>query len=644
MTFCRTHISRKTKQWLSAALVGLFAGITVQAAEVLVISEQEDDYNYMVITQFLDIMVDSSGNLELEDVQQPEIARNFTTWPHPDQFLQLNAIDQVHWVRFFLKKEGALSKPFVLENLDQHIDLFELYIPTEKGYERQTMGYAVPFQSRPYQHKNFVFDLPLTDSVQTFYAKIQSSTPNPLIFKVRPARYFLGYAVKEYYILGLFYGILAIMILYNLAIYIGVRSKLYLTYCGYVLMTAMVGFAEDGLGFHFLWPNLPEFNQVIGHLAPVGLLIFFSLYSTVFLDIKRHFPRLLTWYWVLLITYCVYYFMAGMSGIAVHSFATYLIPYIIIYALAWATLLKGHKQARFYLVGHSVMILGLVFLALRLSFKASWGNLFTVYSFQIGAVFEIALFSLALSDRLRNIEITRRKAQQIAYDQVRNNEKTVEELNLKLKEEVKTKTHALTKRTHELESSEKELKTTLEQLSAAHEKLTVQSEQIKGMNLILESSNQSLKKDVDQLVRSRALAEDVDIEGFQAMFPDDESCYRFLADLKWADGFSCQKCQNTSSSPGKDAYSCRCSKCGYLESATVDTLFHRLRFPISKAFYITFITYFKKGQITSKSISEMTDLRPNTAWSFKKRVEERISKRKPYKNNKGWTSLILNKQ
>ena len=32
---------------------------------------------------------------------------------------------------------------------------------------------------------------------------------------------------------------------------------------------------------------------------------------------------------------------------------------------------------------------------------------------------------------------------------------------------------------------------------------------------------------------------------FQSKFPDDRSCLAYLAELKWADGYVCQKCGNT---------------------------------------------------------------------------------------------------
>ena len=46
----------------------------------------------------------------------------------------------------------------------------------------------------------------------------------------------------------------------------------------------------------------------------------------------------------------------------------------------------------------------------------------------------------------------------------------------------------------------------------------------------------------------------------------------------------------------KESHSKRCSKCGYLESATAYTIFHKVKFPLNKAFYILFLLYSNKNK------------------------------------------------
>ena len=48
---------------------------------------------------------------------------------------------------------------------------------------------------------------------------------------------------------------------------------------------------------------------------------------------------------------------------------------------------------------------------------------------------------------------------------------------------------------------------------------------------------------------------------FQKKFPDNDSCQNFLAEMKWPDGFKCEKCQNSKYCRGKLFHTRQCTKC-----------------------------------------------------------------------------------
>ncbi|MEM6816606.1 MAG: transposase, partial [Bacteroidota bacterium] len=60
---------------------------------------------------------------------------------------------------------------------------------------------------------------------------------------------------------------------------------------------------------------------------------------------------------------------------------------------------------------------------------------------------------------------------------------------------------------------------------------------------------------------------------FQQQFPDDQACYDHLAQLKWPDGFVCEKCQHTHYCQGKLGRTRQCTQCGYQATPTSNTLF-----------------------------------------------------------------------
>ena len=111
------------------------------------------------------------------------------------------------------------------------------------------------------------------------------------------------------------------------------------------------------------------------------------------------------------------------------------------------------------------------------------------------------------------------------------------------------------------------------------------------------------------------------LEKFRIAFPDDASCINLLALQKWKNGFVCTKCGNTNYCSGKLETSRRCTRCKKEESATANTVFHRCKFSLRKAFEIVLLTC-QVSAISSYKISDMLDLRHMTCYSFQKKVSQ----------------------
>lgn len=269
------------------------------------------------------------------------------------------------------------------------------------------------------------------------------------------------------------------------------------------------------------------------------------------------------------------------------------------------------------------MFMSIIFLIFRMSGLIRWDDLFTVYSFNIGIVFEIMILSFALRDRISIIKAENLIAQGKVIEQLQVNEKLKDSINQSLEIKVQERTAQLEVKNQELES--------------AYEK-------INQMNQLLDADNKELQTNVKELTKARVLMKEVDFPEFSNIFPDKESCFKYLEDLKWARGYKCKKCGNEKWCKGKDEFSKRCTKCRYDESSTAYTIFHKLKFPITKAFYMLFLVYANKEKITSLELSEILDLRQSTCWNFNKKINEMLLKNKKKTFDQevdGWAQLIL---
>lgn len=109
---------------------------------------------------------------------------------------------------------------------------------------------------------------------------------------------------------------------------------------------------------------------------------------------------------------------------------------------------------------------------------------------------------------------------------------------------------------------------------------------------------------------------------FTRDFATEEQCLSYLCQLKWGAGFSCRRCKHTVAIKGHKWHHRRCQKCNYNESSTAHTLFHKLKFSVVKAFWITYqLSTMKKGMSTLE-ISRQFDIHQETAWFFKRKVQQ----------------------
>jgi hypothetical protein len=114
----------------------------------------------------------------------------------------------------------------------------------------------------------------------------------------------------------------------------------------------------------------------------------------------------------------------------------------------------------------------------------------------------------------------------------------------------------------------------------------------------------------------------ISIFEFTQKFTTDEDCYKYLEVLKWKNGYSCSKCGHTHYVKGKKESNRRCQNCQFDESVTSGTLFHKIKFPLLKAFHICYRVCMKKKGMSSLELSRELALRQKTCWLFKRKVQE----------------------
>jgi hypothetical protein len=219
--------------------------------------------------------------------------------------------------------------------------------------------------------------------------------------------------------------------------------------------------------------------------------------------------------------------------------------------------------------------------------------------------------TFALGDRIRILKDNRDRALRRIIHQHEYNMQLKDKVNRELEEKVKERTLDLDKKNNLLEES--------------NHKLEKQAREINQINSILDLDNWKLKNSIKEVLAERLQDKTMDYNQFKTLYPDGLTCFRFLENLKWDNGFNCHKCGNEKYFDGAQKFARRCTRCGYNESITAFTIFHGIKFPVEKAFYIAYLTVTGRKENTLEALAVKLDLGINTVWSFKAKVASRIA-------------------
>lgn len=601
---------------------------TFTCAQVAVVDDQVNEHIF-TLTE-LTYLIDPHDTLDITTASSPSFAKSFL---RHDSYLNADfQSGAAYWIRMPLLYSSRTHNTWIFEFYDQTIDHLEAYVPqTQGGYRQVITGDQYPFRQRMFMHKNFEVQIPdHGDTTVYYYFKVRSHDFADIRIAFRTVDRFVYYVLNEYFLYGTFYGMVLIIILYNFLVFLAIREMKYIYYIFYMLSVALYAMSLDGVGFQYIWPEHPEWNNVAAGVALYSLILWALVFTRRFLSSRANAPfldKLLKWTIIVrtaLFLFTLFFYQGLFSYRNLE-----IIPLSLVFYTGIVVWYKGYRPARFFVIAYGILFSGF-FIRMLVYLNVLPFTIISHYSLHLSFTLEMLFLTFALGDRIRILKDNRDRALKRIIHQHEFNMQLKDKVNKELEQKVQERTEELNRKNHAFEES--------------NLKLEQQALEINQINSMLDLDNWKLKNRIKEVLTDHLMEKTMDYGQFKTLYPDSLSCYRFIENLKWDHGFQCRKCSNQKYFEGSQKFSRRCTRCGYNESITAFTIFHSIKFPIEKAFYLAYLAVTGKRESTLEELAYQMDLGTNTVWAFRSKVQERVRilESKGYKPSASrWEEVIL---
>lgn len=410
-------------------LLFFFKIINIQAITLNLNNDKKHSIDY-----YFQTFEDKSALLTFEDIKaKKDTIFNKSRTP---AILDYGFTDANVWAKLdYISNNNS----YILRIENTAIYYVEYYILNSKGniIKKGKTGIYVSHQFWEIDHHFPSLELPVTkNEIYTLIFKASSIETLALNMSLKTLRESFDETYLNQFLAGIYYGMIIIMVLYNLFVFISLKEKSYLYYILYISTTCVGQFNIEGRFFMYVSPNNPEFSIFVAVLCFGLILIFAQLFIRSFIP-EKYITKWQKNLFNLSFLICLISILFGtflQFDIALHLlyFNTLLLFLPLLFFTIYRSYFLGFLAARFLLVGWTSVIFGALIFTLS-AFSILNYSIWSVNSFLIGTVIEVLFLSFALGDRITILRQEKDIAVHKTIVQLQENTNLLSQLNIEQK-------------------------------------------------------------------------------------------------------------------------------------------------------------------------------------------------------------------
>ncbi|MBC3920805.1 sensor histidine kinase [Undibacterium sp. CY18W] len=360
------------------------------------------DTGKLALTSQFQLLEDKSGQLSINDIMRPEVTSRFRPLRGN---LSASYSTSAYWLRLDLQRASpSTGQQWLMELTPVMLDDIRLYHPKADGsMETHRAGDRMPFSALEIRHHFPIFLLNLPDtSANVVYLRIQSTSAVFLRATLWTPQTFVEESNFISNMMGVYYGIMLAMIVYNLLLALTHHERSMMYYLLLSLLTLIAGMSLNGhIGMYFA-PNWPALVDILPGLVSPLIVLAASLFISSFLKLREKMPRI-HWFFVFIQIFCSAAAITVLAGYN-HVVAPFvqslgLLQMLLILPVCLVVGLRGYRPGYIVFMASMTWIAGVLLVGLRNLglIEPSW---MTDYGFQVGSAAEVILLALAQADHI----------------------------------------------------------------------------------------------------------------------------------------------------------------------------------------------------------------------------------------------------
>ena len=401
----------------------------------------------LLLLLFFVLTLHSSGVEVLESKYILDENRTYNlenVYSHRESFLPLSYSDatlgfsdDTCWIYFKLKNSSAQNSSNVIEFLYAlHDYVYVLEYKDGLVIDEYLTGDLTQHSSRKLDVNSLVLPYEIkAGETKEFILKVDSKSNLSIGMNFHSKDEYLISTRYADIFLGVYYGAVLIMLMYNFILYLMIREKVYLHYVLFHLFFLFALLSSNGLAFTLLYPDTPEINRYFLPLAFILANYFSVVFSLSFLEVRRYNNYLHYYLKLILIGHFTLFVSLFIVGYPIlETMLSFSLLSVVSLFLSGIYILVRYKStaSRFFVIAWSFILIGSLMEELQ-GLGILHMEFYISYASQIGAFVELVLLSIALAYRYNTL-----------YKKLEKSEAEVRSLNIHLQEKVNAQTKNLT--------------------------------------------------------------------------------------------------------------------------------------------------------------------------------------------------------